>query len=304
MSYLTRAIGAAKLALKANAPTLMVAGGVVSMGAGTVIACKQTLKIEEVLANHVPSLEKVEQGEKLELSSYGKKEAQQDRIKIYTRAGLELGKVYAIPVVLWTGGAALVFGGHRMMVKRNATLALAFTGLKSAFDKYRQNVVETFGSDADQAMYGGHVTREVVDPVTGEKSIVQERDWDSSAGDPYNRIFEQGATSAWEPDLSVNRMFVANQQRFAQQLLNRRGYLWLSEVYSALGFPENDISRVVGWKVTKLPDGSKDIPFVDFGLDKPHHDDWKFSKENAIYLDFNCQGLIVGGKIQKILEQA
>ena len=303
MSYLTRAIGAARLALKAKAPTLMVAGGITAMGAGTVIACKQTLKIEEVLANHVPSLEKVEQGEKLELSSYGKKEAQQDRIKIYARAGLELGKVYAIPVVLWTGGAGLVFGGHRMMVKRNATLALAFTGLKSAFDKYRQNVVNEFGSEVDQAMYGGYETK-LLNEGSKDESKINTRDWDASAGDPYNRIFEQGATSAWEPDLSVNRMFISNQQRFAQQLLNRRGYLWLSEVYQALGFPENDISRVVGWKVRKNPDGTKDIPFVDFGLDKPHPDDWKFSKENAIYLDFNTQGLIVGGKIQKILEQA
>jgi hypothetical protein len=303
MSYLTRAIGAAKLALKANAPTLMVTGGIVSMGAGTIIACKQTLKVEEVFANNLPSLEKVQQGESLELSSYGKKEAQQDRIKIYTRTGLELGKVYAIPVVLWTGGATLVFGGHRIMMKRNATMAIAYTGLKKAFDKYRERVIADQGSEADQRYAHGHITKEAIDPVTGEKALITTRDWDD-AGDPYNRIFEQGATDAWEPDLSINRMFVSQQQKFAQELLNRRGHLWLSEVYQSLGFPESDISRVVGWKVRKNPDGSKDIPMVDFGLDKPHPDDWKFGKEKAIYLDFNCQGLIVGGKIQKMLEQA
>lgn len=304
MSYLTRAIGAARLALKANAPTIMVVGGVASMGAGTVIACKQTLKVEQVLADHVPSLEKIERGEKLELSSYGKKEAQQDRIKVYARAGLELGKVYAIPVVLWGGGATLVFGGHRMLLKRNATLAIAYTGLKKTFDAYRARVVDAFGSEADQAMYGGWEKREVVDPVTGEKELVNGRDWDEAGKDPYNRIFEQGATTAWEPDLDINRMFLSQQQKFAQQLLNRQGYLYLSDIYKTLGFPESDISRTVGWKVRRLPDGSRDIPFIDFGLDKPHPDDWKFSKEGAIYLDFNCQGLIIGGKIQKILEQA
>lgn len=303
MSYLTRAIGAARLALKANAPTLMVVGGVVSMGAGTVIACKQTLKVEAVLADHVPSLEKVEQGEKLELSSYGKKEAQQDRIKIYTRAGLELGKVYAIPVILWSGGATLVFGGHRMMLKRNATLAIAYTGLKKVFDAYRERVRNEFGSEVDQAMYSGYETK-LLNEGTKHEAKIHTRDWEESAGDPYNRVFEQGATTAWEPDLDINRMFVTQQQKFAQQLLNRRGYLYLSEVYSALGFPESDISRVVGWKVKTLPDGSRDIPFVDFGLDKPHPDDWKYSNEKAIYLDINCQGLIVGGKVQKILEKS
>jgi len=43
---------------------------------------------------------------------------------------------------------------------------------------------------------------------------------------------------------------------------------------------------------------------IDFGLDTPLPDDWKYSREKAIYLDFNCQGLIVGGKLQKILERA
>lgn len=304
MSYLTRAIGAARLVLKANAPTLMVVGGVASMGAGTVIACKQTLKVEEVLAKHTPDLMKVEQGTKLNLRSYTADDARADRIKVYTRAALDLGKVYAIPVVLWTGGATMVFGGHRLMLKRNATLAIAYTGLKKTFDAYRARVVDAFGSEADQAMYSGWEKREVVDPETGEKQTINSRDWDSAGNDPYNRVFDQNSTTAWEPDLSINRMFLKQQQQFAQQLLNRRGHLWLSEVYSALGFPESDISRVTGWKVRNLPDGSRDIPFVDFGLDKPHPDDWKYTKEGAVYLDFNCQGLIVGGKVQKILEQA
>ena len=133
--------------------------------------------------------------------------------------------------------------------------------------------------------------------------MITTRDWNESAHDPYNRVFEQGATSQWVPDLGINKGFVHNQNRFAQERLLREGILYLSDVYKALGFPETDISRVVGWKVKRLPDGSKDIPVVDFGLDKPHPDDWKYNKERAIYLDFNCQGLIIGGKVQKILER-
>jgi hypothetical protein len=304
MTYLTRAIGVARLALKAKAPTIMVVGGVSAMGAGTVLACKQTLKVEAVLQKHTPDLEKIQQGEALELKSYTADVARSDRVKVYSRAGFDMVKLYAVPGILFLGGAGLVFQGHRIMIQRNATLAIAFTGLKSIFDQYRANVVDEFGSEADQAMYSGYSVKEIVDPVTGEKEVVNVRDWDASAGDPYNRIFEQGASESWQPDLGINKMFVAQQQRYAQELLNRRGHLWLSEVYTALGFPESDISRVVGWKVRKNPDGSRDIPFVDFGLDKPHHDDWKYNQDKAIYLDFNCQGLIVGGKVQKILERA
>lgn len=304
MSYLTRAIGAARLALKAKAPTLMVAGGVVAMGAGTVLACKQTLQVEGILEKHTPDLEKIQQGEALELDSYTPEVAHSDRLKVYSRAGLDMIKLYAVPGVLFLGGAGLVFQGHRIMVQRNATLAIAFTSLKSVFDRYRSNVVDEFGFEADQAMYSGYKVKEIIDDETGAVKTVNTRDWESSGHDPYNRVFEQGASESWQPDLGINKMFVAQQQRFAQELLNRRNYLYLSEVYTALGFPESDVSRVVGWKVRRNPDGSRDIPFVDFGLDKPHPDDWKYNNEKAIYLDFNCQGLIVGGKIQKILERA
>lgn len=304
LAFATRAIGAAKLALKAHAPTIMVVGGITSMGAGTVIACKQTLKVEAILEEHVPQLEKVEQGEQLHLSSYGQKEAQSDRLAIYRRVAWDAGKIYAVPAVLWIGGAGLVFGGHRILLQRNATLAIAFTSLKGMFDKYRGRVQDQLGHEADQSFLHGNVARQVVDPETGEVAHVITRDWSEAGTDPYNRIFQQGDSENWQPDLGANKMFVAQQQRFAQELLNRRGHLYLSEVYQALGFPESDLSRVVGWKVKRNPDGSKDFPVVDFGLDSPLPDDWKYNRERAIYLDFNCQGLIVGGKVQKILELA
>lgn len=304
MSVITRTYAAAKLALSAKAPTLMVVGGVVSMGAAAVLASKQTLKVEEVLEKHTPALEKIQKGESLELDSYSKDVAQQDRFRVYSRAGFDLVKLYAVPGVLFVGGAGLVFGGHRVLLRRNATIALAYTGLKTAFDRYRANVVKEFGTQVDQGMYSGHVTKTIVDGDNGETAIIKTRDWDAAKEDPYNRVFEQGASTQWKPDLGVNKMFLAQQQRFAQELLNRQGHLYLSDVYQALGFPESDISRVVGWKVRKNPDGSRDIPFVDFGLDHPHQDDWKYNNEQAVYLDFNCQGLIVGGKLQKLLEQA
>lgn len=304
MSYLTQAIGAAKLALKAKAPTIMVVSGVAAMGAGTILACKQTLKIEEIIEPHVDSLVKIEEGERLALKSYGPEVARGDRVKVYARVALDAGKLYAVPALLWGGGAALVFGGHNLLLQRNATLALAFSGLKQSFDAYRKRVSDTFGPEADQGMYGGSLTKKIVDSETGEEAWVNTRDWEESEHDPYNRVFDQFSSTAWQPDLGVNKMFVSQQQRFAQQKLNHQGYLYLSDVYTALGFPETDISRVVGWKVRRNPDGSRDIPFVDFGLDKPMPDDWKYSKEKAIYLDFNCQGLIVGGKVQKILERS
>lgn len=304
MSYLTRAVGAIKLASKAHAPTIMVVSGVVTMAAGAVVGAKQTLRVEDELAKHIPALEKINDGLALGLPNYSKSDAQGDRFKVYARVGADLGKLYAVPVVLFVGGAGLVFGGHHIMLKRNATLAIAFTGLKSSFDAYRSRVKEHLGHDVDQALMHGAFVEESAMRGDGSTETIATRDWDASREDPYNRVFAQDTSHQWQDDLGVNKSFVAQQQRFANVRLGLQGHLYLSDVYKSLGFPETDISRVVGWKVMTLEDGSRSIPHVDFGIDTPMPDDWKYNKKNEIYLDFNCQGLIVGGKVQKALEQA
>lgn len=308
MSRLTRAYAAAKLALNANAPTLLVVGGVAAMGVGAVVACKKTLQVEDVVAPSVDLLEHVESsiGQRLDNGgTYTDHMAKSDRFKIYSRTALGLGRHYLVPTVLFVGGACMVLKGHHLMLQRNATLAVAFTGLQQAFARYRNRVVDSFGSETDQAMLNGWVPKEVIDEKTGEKAVIHTRDWDGDPNqDPYNRVFGEGQSTEWVEDLSANKLFIQQQQRFAQQRLAAQDYLFLSDVYEALGFEPSDISRVTGWKVIRKPDGTRDIPVVDFGLDKPHPDDWKYTKEGSIYLDFNCQGLIVGGKVQKILEAA
>lgn len=306
LTFISRAAGAVKLAAKAHAPTIMVTTGIASMGASVIVASKKTLYLDEVMAPAVETLEKIEEnvGQVGYLSGeYTAEKARSDRFRVYSKAGLALTRHYIVPATLFVGGACLVFGGHRIMLKRNATLALAYTGVLNAFEAYRERVRQHWGDETDQAMMSGYRTTEVYDDDKKHSTEVNTRDWDNVTA-PYARVFEQGETSQWSPDRSTNTMFIHNQQRYAQELLGRREYLYLWEVYEALGFTPNDISRVVGWKVKRNPDGTKDIPMVDFGLDKALPDDWTYGQNGAIYLDFNCQGLIVGGKVQKILEQA
>lgn len=303
MSYLTRAYGALKLASKAHAPTIMVVTGVASMGASVIVASKKTLYVEEVLGEHVAQLEAIQDTlDNPAMTSYDDKKAQKDKARVYGRVAGDMTKLYFVPGVLFVGGAALVFGGHRIMLKRNATLAIAFTGVQKAFDAYRQRVRDEFGDEVDQAMRTGYKQIETTDPQTGETVTINTRDWDNIDGDPYNRIFDGESSTQWYDDLGVNKLFLSNQQRMANIKLGLQGYLYLNEVYEALGFAPSPIGQVAGWKVKYLPDGSKDIPFVDFGIDTALPDDWKYNDKNAVYLDFNCQGLIVGGSVQKELE--
>lgn len=303
MKIIVRAYHAAKLAAKANAPTIMVVSGVAAMGASVITASRQTLKAEEVLAVHVPKLEKIQAARALDVPSYDDEAALQDRFKVYSATAWDLTKLYAVPTVLFVGGACLVFGGHRIMLKRNAALSIAFTSLQKAYQKYRENVTREMGPDFDRAMMGHYKNREVLDEQTGKVEIVSDYDWDSNISDPYNVVFDQSTSSMWEPDLGINKGLIAIQQEYAQEKLNKQQILYLSDVYKSLGIMETPMSRLVGWKVRINPDGSREIPAVDFGLNKAN-DQFTYGPDYSIYLDFNCQGLIIGGMVQKIMEQA
>lgn len=298
MSKFREALGALKLALKENSPTILVASGVVVMGASVIVASKKTLELQETLKPHTEALEEINAPE----GKYA--DTPENKQIVLAHTTKDVVALYFVPGVLFVSGAGLVFWGHNIMVRRNATLAVAFTTLKKSFDAYRARVVANEGHTADQ--YYMHGSKTIASEALGEKAGLEyaSRDWDDSATDPYNRVFSQQTSKEWENDLGSNKFFISCKQKEAQRLLNRRGYLYLSEVYDSLGLDESDISRVVGWRIRTLPDGSRDIPVVDFGLDKPIPDDWKYNQKREVYLDFNCQGLIVGGKVQQMLESA
>lgn len=308
MSKLSLAYGALKLNLHAKSPTLLVVGGVVVMGAAAVLACKQTTQLEGVIEPHVEQLEKIENARKTkpELKdggNYSDEVARSDRTITYSKAGRDVAKLYAVPAALFLGGAVMVFRGHHLLQQRNAALAVAFTALKKSFDRYRERVVKEQGHEADQHFMNSS-TAHTFTTGAGYPMQTATRDWDTSAKDPYNRVFSNETSSKWQNDLGTNKHYIQSIQRYAQQTLNHRGYIYLSEIYTSLGLPESDISRVVGWKIQMNENGDRTVPIVDFGLDKPLPDDWKYNQQRAVFLDFNCDGLIVGGKLQQILEQA
>lgn len=291
MSKLSRGIAALKLGLDAKKPEMLLVTGIVAMGAAVVVACRQTLKLEEKIAPLEEDLHKLE-------DAGDKKGA--DAVK--SQMIVETAKVYAPPALLFIGGAMFVVKGHQIMQDRQLRLALAYTATKKAFDAYRARVIEDQGHASDQYYMNG--SKDVKVNNHGYPMTVQSRDWDESKKDPYNRVFSQDTSRNWENDLGMNKHFIACQQRFAQQKLNRDEYYYLNDAYEALGMAKSDIGQVVGWKVEYLPDGTRNVPVVDFGIDKPLPDDWKYNQRREVYLDFNCQGLIVGGKIRKMLEEA
>ena len=88
-------------------------------------------------------------------------------------------------------------------------------------------------------------------------------------------------------------MFLNSQQKYANDLLKAQGYLFLNDVYKALGLEPTKAGQIVGWVYN--PDNPVGDNYVDFGIyDVSNERKRAFVNgyEENILLDFNVDGNI------------
>lgn len=106
----------------------------------------------------------------------------------------------------------------------------------------------------------------------------------------YARFFDETSAS-WSKDPESNRIFLALQERYADEKLKAVGHLFLNEVYDMLGMPRTKAGQVVGWIIDNtVPIEGK---IVDFGLTKKHNSKFVNGYEKSALLDFNVHGNIL-----------
>ncbi len=285
---LTRFWGKTKLWCKDHSPDFMFAGGCLA-GAGAIIfAIRATRKVDPVISAFKAEVTDIHK--KAEEGTIDEQEEAKELTRAYARYAFQLAKLYSPTIVC----AALSFIMHHgctdILGRRNAKLAAAYASLDAAYKAYRAEIEKKYG--ADEAREIAEPKEAKVDEETGE---VIEEGKPEEIGD-YGRLFAQGYTYAWQPDGSVNLTFLKAQQAYANQILESRGYLFLHEVYEWLGVKDSDAAHIVGWIWSEKPEHEGDN-YVSFGIDNlqnPRVRAFLQGDTDEIWLDFNCQGVILG----------
>ena len=111
----------------------------------------------------------------------------------------------------------------------------------------------------------------------------------------YAKCFDESC-AGWSKDPEFNLMFIRRQQDYANEVLTKRGYIFLNEVYKMLGFQATKAGQIVGWFYDpENPDHTGDN-YVDFGIYDVHKEknrDFVNGYERCIWLDFNVDGNIL-----------
>lgn len=286
---------------KQHSPEILVVAGVVGVVSSTVLACKASTKVHDILEDTKEQLGQVKQvleDEKVPAETYSEEDAKKDTTIIYAQTGLKFVKLYGPAIILGGLSIASILTSHNILRKRNIALAAAYTVVDKSFKDYRSRVIERFGEELDRELKYNVKAKEVEEVTVDAKGKEKTKKTtisvvNSDGYSDYARFFDDGCTG-WTKDAELNLVFLRQQQDHANEMLRSRGHLFLNDVYYMLGIPKTKAGQVVGWVYDeKNPLGDN---FVDFGIYDSHREvnrDFVNGYERTILLDFNVDGPIV-----------
>jgi len=289
----TSKVGRQVLITQKHSPVLLFGVGVIGVGTTVVLACRATLKMDEVLGKAEKDKETIEDAKALESEEYTEEDARKDSIVVRTQTALKIAKLYAPAIAVGCITVGAFTGSHVILARRNAAITAAYVAVDKGFKQYRKNVIGELGLEKDREFRFGMVEKELaVDTDEGVAvKTVKVVDGEALSKDDarkiYGRFFDE-YNQNWERSRGKNAMFLRSQQNFANDLLNARGHVFLNEIYDMLGMERSKAGALVGWVK-----GNGDS-YIDFGILDDLYMGQNFinGNEPSIFLDFNVDGPI------------
>jgi hypothetical protein len=288
----TSKVGRQVLITKKHSPVLLFGVGTVGVVATVVLACKATLKMDEVLEEAKKNSLQIADAEALETEEYTNEDARKDSVNNRIQTAVKIGKLYAPAFAIGIVSIGALTGSHIILSRRNVALTAAYAGLDRAFKEYRGRVVDELGHDKDEEFRYGTIEREIaVDTDQGVAvKTVKTVNKDGNKKDPYSFLFDRDTSENWEAKSSYNLIFLQAQQNFCNDILRGKGHLFLNEVLDMLGITRTPAGAVTGWLKGSDGDG-----YVDFGiLNGNTNESRRFlnGDEKSVWLEFNVDGVI------------
>lgn len=283
------------MTLKKYSPEIMIVAGAIGTVTAAVMACKATMKVNDILEEANKNVELLHAAEE---DYEDPKEYKHELTQVYVKTGVEFAKLYAPSVALGVLSMSTVFASNNILRKRNATLTAAYGTLEGMYNRYRKNVIDTYGEEADRNMRFGIKKQEIevteVDK-NGKEKIVK-KTVDTIGPDEYSdyaRFFDKSSRE-WDANPEYCLTFLRAKQAYCNDRLKAKGHMFLNEVYDELDLPRTEAGQIVGWIYDEeTPNGDNYIDFGIYELYKQNSHDFVNGYSQSILLDFNVDGKII-----------
>lgn len=299
---LSRGFHKAGFKLKKHSPEILVVAGVVGTITSAVLACRATVKVLPVIdkaKKDVATLQETIDNPETLPENVTVEDCKTDVRTVCVKAGVDIAKTYAPSVILGALSVTSILVGHNILHKRNLAVMAAYTAVDSSFKQYRGRVVERFGKELDRELKYNIKAKEVEETVvnedgteTVEKKVVYEAD--ESLFPKYSEyavIYDDGC-KGWTKDPESNKFFLIQVQNWANEKLRAQGWLYLNDVYDALGFPPTKAGSAVGW-VWNSEYSDNAIDFGLWDISNPQKREFVNGRgERNVVIDFNVDGVV------------
>lgn len=287
-----------RFGLEKHSPEILIAAGAVGVVTSAVLACKATLKVNDILAETATQLDNIHAciGNDAYAKKYTEEDAQKDTAIVYIQTGVKLFKLYAPAVMLGALSIAGIAASNNILRKRCAAVSAAYAAVDMSFKEYRKRVSERFGDEIERQIR--YNIKEVISEETetdengNETTVSKTIETADIQHSCYAKFFDE-CSPYWEKDSEYNLTFLNAQQRYANDLLKANGRLFLNEVYEMLGLPKTKAGQIVGWVYDKNnPVGDNYVDFGIYDTNRSTARDFVNGYERSILLDFNVDGNI------------
>ena len=282
-----------------HSPEILMGVGVAGVITTTVMACRATMKLDDILVEAAETREKIKEVAENPAyeDKYTEEDAKKDLVINYTQTAAKVAKLYAPAVAVGVISVGCLLGSHDILRKRNAALSAAYLTVDKSFKEYKQRVIDRVGEEVEKEIRYGIKAEEIIETVTdeeGNETTVSEtvKTMNPTLYSDYARFFDE-ASPCWQNDPEYNLMFLRAQQQYANDLLRAKGRLFLNDVYDMLGIEKTKAGQIVGWVYDREnPNGDNFVDFGIYDMSKERVRAFVNGYETNILLDFNVDGNI------------
>ena len=212
---------------------------------------------------------------------------------------LDTVRTVAPAAIVGAATITMIYFSNSISKKRLAAMGAAYATLQTAFDGYKRTMVEALGKESVEKILKpklpnvGKSAEEILSSDNkSDAAYVSDAVVNSlKALSPYARIIAEESSTCWDPNEDYTSQNLAAVQLWANRRLERKGHLFLNEVFDQLGLSRTREGAVVGW--LKNGEGDCYVSFGDFdaSIYRVPSDDYTRVDSNFI-VDFNVDGVI------------
>lgn len=212
---------------------------------------------------------------------------------------LDTVRTIAPAAIVGAATITMIYFSNSISKKRLAAMGAAYATLQTAFDGYKRTMVEALGKESVDKILKpklpnvGKSAEEILssDNKSDAANVADAVVNSLKALSPYARIIAEESSTCWDPNEDYTSQNISAVQLWANRRLERKGHLFLNEVFDQLGLSRTREGAVVGWLKNGEGDGYVSFGEFDASIYRVPSDDYTRVDSNFI-VDFNVDGVI------------